>query len=151
MIPFQPFGAADRALNAFNKLSGIGSRDFGIFGISFIGSAPSVITHNGDGRCKCPFLRANPDFLRRNFSNLAKQFWIAGRPEPNIVRKNGRAGNVIVAMHGIRAPNHRNKWHAVSIGLLRRLIKFIRESDPIRSRRPVIAIGRRITAIKNGA
>ena len=66
MVAFQPIGRSNITLNTSDELACIGRRDFWIFGITFIGPPPAIITHNGDCRCKGPLLRTDTDLLRRN-------------------------------------------------------------------------------------
>jgi len=102
-------GPAERvALKAAHLGGAHDLRQFGGLAKALVGAAPALVTDRGDARSESP-VDAGPGHLEGDdLRCLAHQRGITRRPEADIVRKDDRPLDVVVAMHGIDAVEDRD-------------------------------------------
>ena len=82
---------------------GIGFHEGGIGGIAFIAAAPAQILRHGERGREGPFDPGPGDFGGGRLADAVNKVGIMGRAKADIVRKDGRARHIAVAMHGVHA------------------------------------------------
>ena len=75
-----------------------------ILAIAFISAAPAIIAGNGDCRGEGPVDAGDGDFGGGRFADTPHQIGIAGRTEPDIMREQRRADDIIMAVHRVGRP-----------------------------------------------
>ncbi len=79
-----------------------------ILRVTFIGPTPTRVGRDGDGGGEGPVDPGDRDLGRGRLANAADQFGIAGRAEPDIVREERRARDIVVTVDRVGRPQH---WH----------------------------------------
>jgi hypothetical protein len=97
-----------RALDAEDHLAGIVADDGGVFGIAFIGPAPAIVARDGQGRAERPVEAGGRGLERGRLADPADQLGIVRRAQRDVVREEGRADHIVVAMDGVDAKHQRD-------------------------------------------
>ncbi len=133
------------AFQARDHGASIGGDDFRIFGIAFIAAAPAVVARHGDGRGEGPVHTGRTDFLGGGATDPLDQGRIVGGAQADIVRKQRRAVDIVVAVDSVRRPDQRDR------GLLarpyRHLIIGLDQIDPILDGGMLVAARDRAAAV----
>ena len=103
----EEIGAAGAALQSVDQRGSERFDDIGIFRIAFVGAAPAEITGHRHGRREHPADAGCGDFFGGRYADGLDQGRIIGCAQPKIVRKQRGTENIVVAVHGIGAPEHR--------------------------------------------
>ena len=101
----------------------------GIAGIAFIGAAPALILHHGDGGREGPADPGGADLLRGRPPDPLDQIGIVRRAQPDIVREHRCPHHIVVAMNRVGAPDQRDLHRHV--GGQRRLRIGIGQTGPV--------------------
>ena len=109
MAGAEEFGRARPALQALDHRAGIGADDLGILGEALIGAAPAVVADDGEGRREIPVDAGHRHLDRGHLADPADEVGIAHRAEADILREDGRADDIGVAVDGVDSPHHRNR------------------------------------------
>ncbi len=136
---------AGRALQAGHQLSGIGGDDLRVLGIAFVGAAPAVVAHHGQGRPEAPVDPDGGGLAGGRLADPAHQGRVVHGAQADVVREEGRAHDIVVPVHGVDAEDDRDR-RAARAGFQRGGAKGPRCGQPGRSRRAVRRIQRRAVA-----
>ena len=80
----------------------------GILAVGLVGAAPPVVTGHAHARREGPRDAGRARLGRRDPSLLVGQRRVVGGADPDVVREERRAGEVVVAVHGVDAVDHRD-------------------------------------------
>ncbi len=122
--------------------------DFGIFRVALVGAAPPVVSNDGQRRCKRPVDSRRSNFQRGGFADSLDQVRVSGSAQRDVLREQRGTNHVIVTVHRIRPPDHRNRGRAAG-GIHRRIVEFVGHREPIRDARCLDAPRKRAAAIQN--
>ncbi len=139
-------GRARRALQAFDHCACHRGDDFGVFRIALIGSAPTRIANDRQRWRKGPVDAGDGDLGRGRGADGANQRRIARRAEPDIVRKDCRADDVVVAVQRVDRPHRRDRAAAIGARRHCRVPIGVGEREPAFGGRALITPRSRIAA-----
>jgi len=108
VVVIKEIGRADLALQAFDEWPRIARHQRRVLGVTFIGTTPTVILRNRHGRRERPFHAGHAGFGSGDPCDLPQQFRVARRAQADVVRKQGGANHVALAMHRVDAPYDRD-------------------------------------------
>ena len=138
--------AADEiTLQPFHHRPRIDGDEGGVRRIAFIGAAPARVLRHGKRGREGPFDTAARDFGCSSCADAANHRRIMRRAEPDIVRKDGGAGDVVMAVNGIDAEDDRNR-DAIGRRPFRDIAEGPHQLVPVSRARALIAIGATIAA-----
>mmetsp|Transcript_5559 Transcript_5559/g.6786 ORF Transcript_5559/g.6786 Transcript_5559/m.6786 type:complete len:245 (+) Transcript_5559:2891-3625(+) len=100
---------AGTTLQSVDNPVGIGRDNLRIFGETFIGSAPAIVTRGRKGWRESPVMAGNDQFCGGDLHNLFNEIRVPGSTKANIVRKDCCPRQIRMTMDGINPPNHRNR------------------------------------------
>ena len=101
----EEIGRAGHALQAFDHRPGIGADDLRILAEALVGAAPAIVADDGEGRREIPVDAGHRHLDRGDLADAADQVRIAHRAEPDILREDGRADDIGMAVDGVDAPH----------------------------------------------
>ena len=142
--------AADRALEAFDQRARVQGDDLRVFRVALVGAAPAIVPGHGDGRPEVPVQAGGAHLAGRDLADAADQLRIPGRAEPDVVGEDRRADHVVVAVHRVHAPDHRNADTAVR-GVGGGFVEGIGQRQPVLRRGMLVVAGKRAAAVQHGA
>ena len=85
----------------------------GVFGVAFVGAAPAIVAHHGQGGREVPVEPGDGHFAGRGGADLADQVGVAGGAETDVVGEERGADHVVVAVDRVDAPENRDGGRAV--------------------------------------
>ena len=141
----EEFGRARPALQAFDHRARIGAHDLRILAKPFIGPAPPVVADHREGRREIPVDPGHRHLHRGDLADAADQIGIAHRAEPDILREDGRADDIGVAVNGVDAPHDRDGELALR-HVHRRVPEAIGKRQPFARRRRFDSARRAVAA-----
>jgi hypothetical protein len=133
-----------------NHLAGIGARDLGVLGPALVGTPPPIVTDNRHGRAEIPVEAGHRHLDRGHPPDLVDQPGVSGGAETDVLRKDGGAEYVGVAVNGVGSPDDRNRHTAVR-GIHRRFPEGIGQRQPVVHRGPSLAIRLHAAAVEDRA
>ena len=116
------------ALHAAHVGAGIAFHDVRILGIALVGASPAVVAHHRQGGAEDPGDAAGTRGFRGGRADFLHQLRVARRAQADVVREQGGAEHVVVAMDGVRAPHDRHLDRHV--GGHRGLVVALRQRQP---------------------
>ena len=137
--------ARRRALQSADHRADIGCDEVGVGTVALVGAAPAEIAWHGNRRGEGPFLARDADFLRGRCADPFDQGRVAHRAEADIVREDGCADDVRMAVHRVGTPDQRDADTAVA-GIDRCEVERVRRLEPFRGRGKVVAAGTAVAA-----
>ncbi len=142
---------ARRTLKPTHHRRRIEPGDVGALRIALIGATPAIVLRHRDRRTECPVEARRRAFLRGGGADLLHQRRIAHRAEAHIVREDGGAEQVRIAVHRVHAKDRRDRHMAWAL-LDRDLAERLRRLDPVAHRPAIIARKRgRVAAAQHRA
>ena len=138
---FRAGGPLQTSEHAFGE----GADDGRIFGVALVGAAPAVVAHHRQGRREGPVDAGGRNLRRGRRADPLQQGGVAGGAETDVVREDGGAEDVVVAMHGVRAPQH----GYAGGGRQRRLVMGVGQAQPIAHRGALVAVRPRTAAVQH--
>ena len=124
------------ALHALDVRGGVLADQCRLRGIAFIRPAPARVLRDRDRRGKRPGHASGTRGLSRGFGDALDQFDVVRGTQADVVREDGRAVHVAVAMHGIGPPDHRHG--DLRIGRHGCVVISVRQLDPILHLGPLV-------------
>src|SRR5260370_35389779 len=118
--------------------------------IPFVRPPPASVTNDGKRRGKRPVDSRRGNLGGSGPADTFDQIGIVRGSETDVVRKQGRAEYIVVAMYRVGSPYHGNRRRA-SLGVHGRVIVAIYQPDPIGDRCMFVVTGKRASAIQNGS
>ena len=141
----EEFGRAGHSLQALDHRAGKGTHDLGMLGEAFIGAPPAVVADDGEGRREVPVDAGHRHLDRGHFADPADEVGIAGRAEADILREDGRADDIGMAVDRVDAPHHRNPQPVIR-SAHRRVPIGVGQGQPVRRGRILAAAGCAVAA-----
>ncbi len=138
------------ALQPADHGGGVGGHDLGIFRIALVGSAPAVVPHHGQGRSERPVHAQRPHLLGRGRADPADEVGITRRAQADIVREERGSVDVVVAVHGVGGPHHRDADAAIG-RIDRGVVIAIDHLQPVGDRGVLVAARNRAAAVLDAA
>jgi hypothetical protein len=120
----------------------------GVLGIRLVSATPTHVLSNGDGRCERPFLAGDAQFGRGDRADLSHQLGIACGAQSDVMREQGRADDVVMAVNGIDTPEDRDRVFAIA-RVHRRFVVIVGGREPYFRRREIVAAGGGIAAVQD--
>ena len=137
--------ALEPALQALDHRCRVGGHDLRGLAVALVGAAPAVVAGDGQGRREGPVEAGDRHLLGRGLADAADEVRVAGGTEADIVREDGGADDVVVAVHRVDAEDGRDR------GMARPALgghgtERVRERQPFGGRGAVVAAGRGVAA-----
>ena len=117
---------------------------------ALVAAAPAIVLRGRERGGEGPFDAGGGDLGRRRLADAADQRGIAGRAEADVVRKDGRAGDVVVAVDAVHAEDDRDR-HAARARPERGVAIRLDQRRPLRGRGALVAVGAGIAAREDRA
>ena len=111
---------------------------------TLVAATPPHVLRYRDRRCEGPVDAGHGDLLGRRGADAPDEIRVVRRPESDVVRIDLGADDVVVAMDGIDAEHHRDRF-VTGAWLERRRTKRLREPEPRRRTRALVVVRPRIT------
>src|SRR5262249_33224816 len=134
-------------LHAADFLVAVRAGDARVLRVPLVRPAPAVVLRDGDGRAERPVLAGRADLGRGGRADPADQARVVRRAEGDVLREDGGAEDVVVAVHGVDAPDRRD----AQAGGLRRGPVGVGEVQPVLWGGVLVAAGPRAAAVEHGA
>ncbi len=131
---------AGLALQALDEYAGVAGHQRRVFRIAFVGAAPAVVLRHRHGRREGPLHAGGAGLGGGDAGDLAQQFRVAGGAETDVVREQGGADHVALAVHGVDAPDDRDRL-AAAAGIHRGFPERVGQRQPVLGRSVVLAAG----------
>ncbi len=143
----EPLGCSINALQAFDHRAGIAGHQGRVLRVTFIGPAPAIIANHRECGGEGPVLARDTHLKGRHLADTPDQVRIIGSAKADVVRKECRTHDVVVAVDRIGAPEDRNPCPAPA-GVDAGFIELVRQRKPGLRRGVVVAARRGIAAIQ---
>ena len=138
---------AGGSLQPFDHRARIVGNDRRCLRIAFVGAAPAVVLHDRKRRREAPVDPGRGGLGRGRRADAADEAGVVRVAEPDVVRKQRRSDDVVVAVDGVGAPDHGNGRPAVG-ARHRRVPERIRQRQPVARRRGFVVPGRGVAAVE---
>ena len=146
----QRLPGAKFALQAEGHRSGVGGGDLRILGVAFVAAAPTHVARHRQGRAEGPVGAGDGHLLGGGLADPPDQVGVARGAQADVVRIEGGADDVVVAVHRVDAEQDGDRGVARS-GLGGDGAEGPGQLDPFLRRRPIVAIGAGVAAGQDGA
>src|SRR5690606_13272667 len=134
---------AGLALQAFHHGAGALRHRLRVLRVALVGAAPAHVLRHRHGRGEGPLHAGGAGLDRGDLADPALQLDVAGRAQADVVREQGGADHVALAVHGVDAPDDRDRLAAAG-GVHRRLPEGVGQLQPLF--RPGVVLAARIGA-----
>ncbi len=126
-----PLRIAQIPLETAHETSRIVLYQRGIFSVALIGSAPEIVPDHRDGGSEIPVDSGGQELPGRGRGDGLQKIPVPRGPKADVMGKERRPKQIVMAMHRIHAPEHGDRRTA-SPGRQGRLVMRISERQPLR-------------------
>ncbi len=127
------------ALEAFDHRGGVLRHQCRVLRVAFVRAAPALVLRHRERGGEGPVDAAGAQLLRGDLADLPDQVRIARIAQRGVLRKQGAADQVVVAVHRVDAEQHRNR-QAPGGGVHRGAIERVGQLLPLLRRGGLLAV-----------